>query len=77
MQINTIDDLQKAKGEGLIQLYPDKPKILVGMATCGLAAGAQRVYDLLKGKAQQAHWDGVVEKTGCHNLTCFRKKLVV
>ena len=75
MQIKSIDDLQKAKGAGLAQLYPDKPKILVGMATCGLAAGAQRVYDLLQKKAQQEHWDGVVEKTGCIGF-CYKEPLV-
>jgi NADH:ubiquinone oxidoreductase subunit F (NADH-binding)/NAD-dependent dihydropyrimidine dehydrogenase PreA subunit/(2Fe-2S) ferredoxin len=75
MQISGIDDLQKAKGEGLVQLYPDKPKILVGMATCGLAAGAQKVYDLLNKKAQEAHWDGVVEKTGCIGF-CYKEPLV-
>jgi NADH:ubiquinone oxidoreductase subunit F (NADH-binding)/(2Fe-2S) ferredoxin/Pyruvate/2-oxoacid:ferredoxin oxidoreductase delta subunit len=75
MQIKSIGDLQKAKGAGLAQLYPDKPKILVGMATCGLAAGAQRVYDLLQKKAQQAHWDGVVEKTGCIGF-CYREPLL-
>ncbi|MBU4234133.1 MAG: 4Fe-4S binding protein [Desulfobacterales bacterium] len=75
MQITSIDDLQKAKGTGLNQLYPDKPKILVGMATCGRAAGAQRVYDLLHKKAQQEHWDGVVEKTGCIGF-CYKEPLV-
>ena len=75
MQIKSIDDLQKAKGAGLAQLYPDKPKILVGMATCGLAAGAQRVYDLLQKKAQQEHWEGVVEKTGCIGF-CYKEPLV-
>ena len=75
MQIKNIDDLQKVKGLGLAQLYPDKPKILVGMATCGLAAGAQRVYDLLNQKAQQAHWDGVVEKTGCIGF-CYKEPLL-
>jgi len=75
MQIKNIDDLKKAKAVGLAQLYPDRPKILVGMATCGLAAGAQRVFDLLHQKAQQAHWDGVVEKTGCIGL-CYKEPLV-
>ncbi|MCX5887865.1 MAG: 4Fe-4S binding protein [Deltaproteobacteria bacterium] len=75
MQITSIDDLQRAKGAGLAQLYPDKPKILVGMATCGLAAGAQRVYDLLQKKVQQAPWDGVVEKTGCIGF-CYKEPLV-
>ena len=75
MQIKSIDDLQQAKGTGLAQLYPDKPKILVGMATCGLAAGAQRAYDLLLQKAQQEHWEGMVEKTGCIGF-CYKEPLV-
>ena len=75
MEIKNIADLQKAKAAGLAQLYPNKPKILVGMATCGLAAGAQQVYDLLHKKAQQAHWDGVVEKTGCIGF-CYKEPLV-
>ncbi len=75
MQITNKEDLQKAKGVGLAQLYPDKPKILVGMATCGLAAGAQRVFDLLHKKAQQEHWEGVVEKTGCIGF-CYKEPLV-
>ncbi len=75
MQIKSINDLQKAKEAGLAQLYPEKPKILVGMATCGLAAGAQRVYDLLHKKAQKEHWNGVVEKTGCIGF-CYQEPLV-
>jgi len=75
MQIKSSEDLQQAKGVGLAQLYPDKPKILVGMATCGLAAGAQRVYDLLHQKAQQEHWEGTVEKTGCIGF-CYKEPLV-
>lgn len=75
MQIKTLEDLQAAKSLGLSQLYPDKPKILVGMATCGLAAGAQRVFDTFHKLAQQEHWPGVVEKTGCIGF-CFKEPLV-
>ncbi len=75
MQIKTLEDLQAAKSMGLSQLYPDKPKILVGLATCGLAAGAQRVFDTLHKLAQQEHWNGVVEKTGCMGF-CFKEPLV-
>jgi NADH:ubiquinone oxidoreductase subunit F (NADH-binding)/(2Fe-2S) ferredoxin len=75
MQIKNSEDLYKAKDAGLAQLYPAKPKILVGMATCGLAAGAQRVYDLLQQKAHHEHWDGVVEKTGCIGF-CYKEPLV-
>jgi NADH:ubiquinone oxidoreductase subunit F (NADH-binding)/Pyruvate/2-oxoacid:ferredoxin oxidoreductase delta subunit/(2Fe-2S) ferredoxin len=75
MLIRTWEDLQTAKETGLSQLYPDKPKILVGMATCGLAAGAQRVFDALHHMAHAENWEGVVEKTGCIGF-CFKEPLV-
>ncbi len=75
MQIKSIDDLQQTKAAGLARLYPPAPKILVGMATCGLAAGAQRTFDLLQKKAHAGHWEGVVEKTGCIGF-CYKEPLV-
>jgi NADH:ubiquinone oxidoreductase subunit F (NADH-binding)/Pyruvate/2-oxoacid:ferredoxin oxidoreductase delta subunit len=75
MQIRTLEDMQTAKSLGLAQLYPDKPKILVGMATCGLAAGAQRVFNTFTRQAHEAHWDGVVEKTGCIGFS-YKEPLV-
>ena len=75
MQIKSIEDLQRTKEAGLARLYPPTPKILVGMATCGLAAGAQRLFDQLKQKAHASHWDGTVEKTGCIGF-CYKEPLV-
>ena len=75
MQIKSIEDLHREKAAGLARLYPSTPKILVGMATCGLAAGAQRIYDLLQHKAHASHWDGTVEKTGCIGF-CYKEPLV-
>ncbi len=75
MQIKSIEDLHREKAAGLARLYPPTTKILVGMATCGLAAGAQRIYDLLKHKAHASHWDGTVEKTGCIGF-CYKEPLV-
>ena len=48
MQIKSIEALHRKKAAGLARFYPPTPKILVGMATCGLAAGAQRIFDLLE-----------------------------
>lgn len=48
---------------------------MVGMATCGLAAGAQPVYELLKGKAQKIGWDGIIERTGCIGF-CHKEPLL-
>jgi NADH:ubiquinone oxidoreductase subunit F (NADH-binding)/Pyruvate/2-oxoacid:ferredoxin oxidoreductase delta subunit len=75
MKIRNLEALQDVKKAGLAALYPPKPKILVGMATCGLAAGAQQIYDLLRHKAQDEGWDGVVEKTGCIGF-CYKEPLV-
>ena len=64
MQIKNLEDLHREKQAGLARLYPPTPKILVGMATCGLAAGAQRLFDLFQKKAHARHWEEAVEKTG-------------
>ncbi len=57
-------------------LYPPgKPKILVGMATCGLAAGAQKVFDLFRDRALSSGWNGIVERTGCIGF-CYQEPLV-
>ena len=48
MKVNTLTQLKKLKSNGLGAMFPDKIKIAVGMATCGLATGAQEVYDELE-----------------------------
>jgi NADP-reducing hydrogenase subunit HndC len=76
MKITGAEDLNRIKKAGLMKLYPQKePRIMVGMATCGLAAGAQRVFDLFADRARRTHWKGVVEKTGCIGL-CYEEPLV-
>ena len=76
MKIRNLEDLKQAKEAGLSKLYPAaKPKILVGMATCGLTVGAQNVFDLFRKRARASKWDGIVEKTGCIGL-CYEEPLV-
>jgi NADH:ubiquinone oxidoreductase subunit F (NADH-binding)/(2Fe-2S) ferredoxin len=43
----------------------NKIKILVGMGTCGLAAGAQAVYDAIKENLQKLNIDAELISTGC------------
>ncbi len=64
-QITSIGDLERWKKEGLQSLSPNVPKITVGMATCGLATGAQAVFDILKTKTETVEGKVIVEKTGC------------
>ena len=51
MKVKSREDLDELKKEGLKSLYPDHPKITVGMATCGIATGARKVFDTLVGFA--------------------------
>ena len=75
MKITTLDQLQQIKDQGLALTYPDKIKIVVGMATCGISAGADKVYQALEKKIAEQGLDAVLEKTGCIGF-CQREPLV-
>jgi len=65
MKIKTIDDLSILKQTGLDSLYPEKIKITVGMATCGIATGAKKVYDALLQEISEKGWEFILTQTGC------------
>lgn len=75
MKINNLDDLEQVKKEGLRLIYSDKLKISVGMATCGIATGAQEVYDELKIGIEENRLDAILTKTGCLGF-CQKEPLV-
>ncbi len=52
-----------------------KTKILVGMASCGIAAGANKVYDKLKNIIDSENLDVELKQTGCIGM-CYREPLV-
>ncbi len=74
MRIKTIDNLQKIRAKVQDALYvPAMLKLNVGMATCGIAAGAKEVYD----QASEIFKDQavLVARTGCLGL-CEEEPLV-
>ncbi|MBM4286363.1 MAG: NADH-quinone oxidoreductase subunit NuoF [Deltaproteobacteria bacterium] len=75
MKITGLSQLEKIKEQGLAQTYPEKIKIMVGMATCGISAGADKVYQALKNKIQELGLDVALEITGCIGF-CQREPLV-
>ncbi len=75
MKISSLDQLMAVKDQGLARTYPAKLKIMVGMATCGISAGADKVYQTLAQKVAQADLDAVLEKTGCIGF-CQKEPLV-
>ena len=75
MKIKTREDLDALKRQGLESLYPDNPKITVGMATCGIATGARKVFDALSEEVEKKKLDLVVARTGCVGF-CQKEPLV-
>ena len=63
--ITGVEDLQHWKEEGLRGISPEAVKVTVGMATCGLASGAQAVFDVFAEELRKESTDAIVAKTGC------------
>jgi NADP-reducing hydrogenase subunit HndC len=75
MKLTSLEQLKKIKEKGLKQTYPDKIKIMVGMATCGISAGADKVFRALEDKIAALKMDVALEKTGCIGF-CQQEPLV-
>ena len=75
MKVRSLERLENIKKQGLALTYPDKVKIMVGMATCGISAGADKVYAALEAKIAELGLDVALEKTGCIGF-CQREPLV-
>lgn len=65
MKIQTKSDLEKMRDEGLKALYPGEIKISVGMATCGIATGAEKVYEAIQKEVEKQKLPVRVARTGC------------
>ena len=73
--IRTQADLDHVAVYGLATLYPRRLKILVGSASCGLAAGAREVEEAAIEAVKRLGLDAVVARTGCIGF-CQREPLV-
>ena len=74
-KVIAVTDLERVRDRGLKSIYPDKTKITVGMATCGLAAGAQRVFDAIVEEVDSKRLDVITARTGCLGF-CQKEPLV-
>ncbi len=53
----------------------EKPKIIVGLGSCGIAAGASKTYDKLKAYQQEHAVDFELARTSCIGM-CYKEPLV-
>jgi (2Fe-2S) ferredoxin len=79
-QVKTIEDLKRLKEraiEGLKQRdILNKPSIVIGMGTCGIAAGAREVMKAILDELEmRRQTDVLVSQTGCIGL-CVKEPLV-
>jgi len=70
-KINTLEDLNKAGKGGLAALIPSRMKIMVGMATSGIASGAQDVYNALDAEIRKRKLDIILCSTGSMGMDCM------
>jgi len=72
-KIRTRSDLERIRDQVHPSLELDKgTRIVVGLGTCGLAAGAQQVYDTMAAEiAAQGLTDVALEATGCVGICQF------
>ncbi len=70
-KINTLEDLNKAAKRGLESIIPSKTKVMVGMATSGIASGAQEVYNALAEEIKKRKLDVILSKTGAMGMDCI------
>jgi len=75
MKIHDKIDLEKIREEGLKKLFPKETKISVGMATCGLSTGADKVYETLLKEVGRLKLPLQVRQTGCIGF-CQREPVV-
>lgn len=65
MKIKNLEDLNHIKNKGLNKIFPDKPKISVGLATCGIASGADKLYEAAGNYIEKNSLNIFLTKTGC------------
>ncbi len=74
-RLANLSALRRAATRGRKTLAPKGPKILVGMATCGLAAGAEEVYEALRQELASVNLSCQLTATGCIGW-CSQEPLV-
>ncbi|HHV79678.1 MAG TPA: (2Fe-2S) ferredoxin domain-containing protein [Firmicutes bacterium] len=78
--MKTIEDLKRVKEQALekmkLRQLTEGVQIVVGMGTCGIAAGAREVMEAILDELDKRHLtDVTVSQTGCIGL-CAKEPLV-
>ncbi|HUD98434.1 MAG TPA: FAD-dependent oxidoreductase [Bryobacteraceae bacterium] len=75
MRIQDISSFSAVKEAGLAKLLPNRPRIAVGMGTCGNGNGAEGIFHAFSEAIHQRGRDVRLEPTGCFGF-CAQEPLV-
>lgn len=64
-RIITAADLVKIRGLGHVKIQPNHPRIAVGLSTCGIAVGGERLYTRLQDIIAKGCYDISLIRVGC------------
>ncbi|HHV07529.1 MAG TPA: (2Fe-2S) ferredoxin domain-containing protein [Firmicutes bacterium] len=76
--MESLDDLRQLREEtkqGLLDRHGEGPQIIVGMGTCGIAAGAREVMTAILEELAKRNLNITVLQTGCIGM-CQKEPLV-
>jgi len=64
-RVTGADALETLRAQGQVSLTPSTAKVAVGMATCGLASGGDKVYERFEKALADSDAEIALAKTGC------------
>ncbi len=68
MRIENEKDLENLAQQGRERLWRQEKKIIVGLGTCGISAGARQIYDEIENILEEKGIDAKLSKVGCIGL---------
>ena len=75
MRIADLAEFNAVREAGLAKLTPDRPRVAVGMGTCGSGNGAEGVYSAFKSAIEARGLDVQLAPVGCFGF-CAEEPLV-
>jgi len=77
--MKSLDELRELREKSLKSIQTrfaeNKPRIIIGMGTCGIAAGARKVLNSIMEEINEKNLDIVITQTGCIGM-CEKEPLV-
>jgi NADH-quinone oxidoreductase subunit F len=75
MRVTDLKSFEELRARGLAKLLPERPRITVGMGTCGVGNGGDAVYQAFASVADRKGLDMLLTPVGCFGF-CAAEPLV-